>query len=108
MTFRSEGRGSVGNRIRRSAKGKPCLLRIPLVCQNRTETTIHAHVRLAGSGGVGSKPVDYAGIRACFECHEWLDRRNRGIDVEEFADLFVLEGLLRTLAALEDEGVIPR
>lgn len=107
-TTTSRSEGSVGRKIRRSAQGKPCLLRIPGVCQGGTETTVHAHLRMAGGGGIGQKPVDYAGVRACHPCHDWLDRRNRAADLDAFSELYVLEGLLRTLAALDSEGIIPR
>lgn len=96
-------------KIRESARGKPCLLRVPGVCRGRTETTVHAHLRRAGLGGVGMKPVDVAGIRCCYECHDWLDgRRGRDPEHDEHAETWVLQGLLRTLRALVDEGILPQ
>jgi hypothetical protein len=92
------------SRIRRSAQGKPCQLRVPGVCNGDWSTTVHAHVRRAGVGGMGLKPPDLCGVRACHACHDWLDRRNQSDD--ELRDTYILEGMIRTIDALLSEGVV--
>lgn len=95
------------SRIRKSAQGKPCLLRIPGVCSGDWSTTVHCHVRRCGSGGMGKKPPDIIGIRACHTCHDWLDRRGFVRDDEADRDTWIADGMVRTLMALVAEGVIP-
>ncbi len=95
-----------GNPIRDSAKGAPCLLRVPHVCRNERDTVVHCHVRLFGSAGVGLKPNDLIGVRACYHCHDWLDDRTGSRIHFDMKEQIILGGLIRTLDALVREGVI--
>jgi hypothetical protein len=61
-------------KIRDSAKGEQCTLRIPSVCHNRSDTTVAAHVNSVFKG-VGNKSHDIHIIYACSRCHDWLDGR---------------------------------
>lgn len=57
-----------------SAKGAPCALRFPGICQGGTETTVWAHLNGARYGkGAGVKAHDILGAPACFRCHAYLD-----------------------------------
>jgi len=60
-------------KIRQSAKGKACALRIPGVCNGNPEKTVFAH--LPGNKGIGTKNHDLFGVYACSDCHDWLDGR---------------------------------
>ena len=60
--------------IRKSAKGKPCLIRLP-GCDGGGETTVLCHYRLAGYCGTGIKPPDEFGAHGCFSCHQIVDGR---------------------------------
>lgn len=62
-------------KIRDSAKGEPCTLRIPGICNGNKETTVFAHV--AGNKGTATKNHDLFGVYACSDCHDWLDGRRR-------------------------------
>lgn len=61
--------------LRKAARGRECQVRIPGVCNGNSETSVLAHIRLAGLCGIGlAMPVK---IR--IECH-MPDRRRRDLD----------------------------
>ncbi len=93
-------------KIRESAKGAPCLLRVPGVCSHDRDSVVHCHIRRVSSGGIGLKPNDLNGVRACFPCHEWLDRRDGFGPHQEYRDTLIHDGHIRTLDALVLEGII--
>lgn len=59
---------------RRSARGKPCMVRLP-GCDGGGESTVLAHYRIGGYCGVGMKPPDVLGAWACDACHDAVDGR---------------------------------
>jgi hypothetical protein len=64
--------------LRKLARGQPCLVRIPGVCDGGGETTVLAHLRIRGNAGIGQKPVDMPfGAFCCFACHEVCDGRRK-------------------------------
>lgn len=58
------------------ARGRPCLLRVPGVCQGGTETTVAAHSNWACHGKAGARKADdQYSVWACAACHiGWLDQ----------------------------------
>ncbi|WP_288365605.1 DUF1364 domain-containing protein [uncultured Marinobacter sp.] len=90
--------------IRQSAKGQPCLVRIPGVCNGDPSTVVLAHLNGAG---IGTKAGDHEGAYACSACHAWLDG---GYATEGYfkdtRELWHLQGILRTQRALIDKGFI--
>ena len=84
--------------LRKFAQGKPCQLRIPGVCNFNPETTVLAHIRRGGVGGIGMKPPDICGVHACSACHDVID--NRVPHPKANLDTYILEGLVRTLAVV--------
>lgn len=44
--------------LRKAARGRECQVRIPGVCNGNPETTVLAHIRIAGLCGTGIKPPD--------------------------------------------------
>ena len=87
-------------RLRELARGKPCSLRIPGVCNRNPETTVLAHMNTEWKG-VALKSPDICAVRACSDCHEYV-----GDMVTPEKRLLGLEGLLRTLKAYVEEGII--
>jgi len=89
---------------RKSAKGRPCLVRLP-GCDGGGETTVLAHYRLAGHCGTGLKPPDVLGAFCCGPCHDACDGRRtlEGWSKTEIR-LAHAEGCLRTAALLETES----
>lgn len=94
------------NKIRQSARGEDCCLRIPGICNGNPETTIFAH--LPGSGnGMGTKSNDIHGVYACSSCHDWLDRRVKS-DLEEWLNRHeqALRALIETQIRIYEKGLI--
>ena len=82
------------------------MVRIPGVCNHNSETVVLAHVRLTGVSGMGMKAPDILGAWACSSCHDAVDRRNHTDLERDYVRLMHLEGMARTIAQLEKEGLI--
>lgn len=82
------------------------MVRLPGVCNHNPETTVLAHVRLSGLGGVGKKPPDLCGAWCCSACHDVVDgRAPHPADISaDSVRQWLLEGVLRTLAHLDQHG----
>ena len=86
------------SKLRQSAKGQDCHLRIPGVCNGNPETTVLAHIRRGNVAGIGQKPPDVCGVFSCSDCHDAVDRRTfMGSYTISEIDSYILEGHLRTL-----------
>ena len=95
------------SKLRKEAKGRDCQVRVPGVCSHDPSTVVLAHYRMAGQNGMGIKPSDLAfGAWACSNCHDAIDLRVRTEWSREELRMFHLEGVMRTLAQLEKEGLI--
>ena len=92
--------------LRKEAKGRGCMVRIPGVCTHNSETVVLAHVRLTGVSGMGMKSPDILGAWACSSCHDAIDRRAHTDLERDYVRLMHLEGMARTLAQLEKEGLL--
>ena len=93
-------------KLRKEAKGRGCMVRIPDVCNHNSETVVLAHYRLAGVSGIGIKSPDVLGAWACSSCHDAIDRRAHTDLDRDYVRLLHLEGMARTLAQLNREGLI--
>jgi hypothetical protein len=82
------------------------MVRIPDVCNHNSETVVLAHYRLAGVSGIGMKSPDVLGAWACSSCHDAIDRRAHTDLDRDYVRLLHLEGMARTLAQLNREGLI--
>ena len=82
-------------KLRKAARNRPCMVRLA-GCDGGGETTVLAHYRLAGYCGVACKTTDLLGAWSCASCH--AKAGDRGLDLAE--------GVLRTIAELEREGLI--
>jgi len=82
--------------LRELARGRPCMVRIPGICNGNPETTVLAHVRMMGISGMGLKAPDWFGAWACSACHDYCDNRGgyKANSVQRRLDL--LEGMVRT------------
>ena len=87
--------------LRKYAQGKPCMIRVPGICNGNPETTVLAHFRLSGVSGMGKKAPDLLGAWACSDCHKYVDTRRNDRDSRMF-----LEGIIRTQYQLIKEGKI--
>jgi len=93
--------------LRKEARGRGCMVRLPNVCNHNSETVVLAHVRLPGVSGMGIKAAsDLIGAWACSACHDAIDRRAH-MDLErDYVRLAHFEGMARTIAQLAKEGKI--
>jgi|TARA_A100001391_G_C5082480_1_gene280252 hypothetical protein len=87
--------------ITQSARGKPCALRLPGICNGNPETTVWAHVNGFGKG-MGVKTHDLLGFPACSACHAAYDQGNERSQYT--GDAF--RALCETLIALWLVGVL--
>ena len=93
-------------KLRKAAQGRECMVRLPGICNHNPETTVLAHVRLAGVSGMGIKADDLLGAWCCSACHDAIDRRsNMDLD-RDYVRLAHLEGMVRTIAKLKPEGLV--
>ena len=95
--------GKSAHTLRKLARGKECQVLIPGICNFNPETTVLAHIRRGGVGGMGKKPHDLCAVWACSDCHDVIDGRRKAdisrADLEEM----ILDGLCRTLAKVGKE-----
>lgn len=91
------------NKLRQSAKGQDCLVRIPNVCNHNPETVILAHT--GSNSGMGMKSSDLEAAYCCSSCHDVADFRVR---TNEFTRteirLMLKEGAERTRKMWVDNG----
>ena len=80
------------SKLRESARGQECLVRIPGVCNRNPETVVLAHL---GGGGMALKKRDIHGAFCCSACHDEIDRRTRKTD-KDYAELAHRQGVERT------------
>lgn len=90
--------------ITKLAKGQPCQVRIPLVCNGLVETTVPAHYSLSDVSGRGIKSPSTCVAWACSACHSAVDGRTPSDLPRETIRLAHAEGVIRTLAALDGMG----
>lgn len=86
--------------LRKQARGRPCMIRVPAVCNGNPETVVLCHLRMVGITGMGMKANDLLGAWGCSDCHRYVD--THGID----GRTALLEGMARTQAVLLSEGII--
>lgn len=75
------------------------------VCNWRPETTVLAHIRLAGIAGFGQKPPDTCAVFACSDCHDMIDVRTRNGTLYRIYDL-LLFALLRQHAWYAERQIL--
>ena len=90
--------------LRKLARGRECTVRLEVVCNHDPETTVLAHVRLAGISGIGHKAPPILGAWACSCCHDAIDRRAHLNLDRDHVRLAHLDGMVRTLEILWREG----
>jgi len=93
----------ISKKIRNSARGQQCQVRIPGVCNRNTETVVLAHV---GRGaGMGQKCDDIHAAYACSACHDVIDCRV-ALGDPRFNRLYAYDGMVRTQKLLLEQELI--
>lgn len=91
------------SKIRLSARGEHCTVRIPTVCNHDPSTVVLAHLNGAG---MGMKAMDLHGAYCCSACHDVIDQRVRCEYPAPVIKLWFFEGMVRTQTALIEKGLI--
>jgi predicted CxxxxCH...CXXCH cytochrome family protein len=94
-------------KLRDSARGENCTLRIHPYCNGNPETTVLCHVSTGTNSGMGIKPPDWFAIYACSGCHDVIDRRvNVPMNITYDLTYYKLDALFETQARMIEKGLI--
>lgn len=93
-------------KLRKEARGRDCMVRLIGICNHNPETTVLAHIRMPGISGMGMKADDLLGAWACSSCHDAIDRRSHKDLDRDYVRLAHLEGMVRTITVLRNEGIV--
>ena len=94
------------SKIRKSARGQQCQIRLAGICNHNPETVVLAHYRMAGTCGIGMKPSDIQAAYACSRCHDASDGRLKtDLSPDEIQTAFA-EGVMRTQQILIKQGLL--
>ena len=94
------------SKIRKSARGQQCQIRLIGICNHNPETVVLAHYRMAGTCGMGMKPSDIQAAYACSLCHDAADGRLKtDLSRDEIQTAFA-EGVMRTQQILIKQGLL--
>lgn len=97
--------------LRDHANGENCEVRIPGVCNRRQDTTVLAHLRMAGITGMSQKSFDWFGAHCCSACHDVVDGRvqldddHKELLPQSVREMF-LDGIIRTQYKLLKNGTV--
>lgn len=76
------------------ARGKPCVLRVPGVCNQDPETTVACHSNISMHGKAAArKSDDQYVVWGCSSCHSWLDFGKAGYWERAAAFMRALEAM---------------
>lgn len=89
--------------LRDSARGQPCLVRLPGICNHDPATTVLAHLN---GGGMGTKKSDLFASFACSSCHDVVDVRVKSQFSREAIELMHRQGVERTQQHWLDVGLV--
>lgn len=96
------------SKIRQSARGEQCQIRLPFVCNGDPATVVWCHANGSAAGkGLHQKSPDILGAYGCFACHAVYDRRVpvAGLTRQE-VELLFWEGHARSVVRLIERGLI--
>lgn len=95
------------SKIRESANGVECQVRLPGICNFDKATTVWAHGNGSAAGkGMWMKSHDLLGSYACSACHDVYDRRRPTDTPRVEVELAFWEGHARSLVLLIERGII--
>lgn len=90
-------------KLRKSARGRDCQVRLPGVCNFNSETTVLAHLNGAG---MGMKKHDLHAAFTCSNCHSAIDMQLATQYTTDELKLAHYEGVERTQDIWLKEGLI--
>lgn len=92
--------------LRDYARDKPCMVRLPGICNFNTATTVLAHERVNGLSGTGLKAPDIFAAWCCSACHDVVDGRVESELSYEARRLALSDGVRATQLCLLNAGLI--
>ncbi len=91
------------SKIRKSARGQDCEVRIPGVCCFDPEKTVLGH---KNGAGLAMKESDFLAAYICSDCHSVVDGHNKSdFSYDEILIMFY-EGIFRTQKLLIEQGLV--
>ena len=69
------------SKIRESARGEECTLRIPGVCNRNLETVVLCHAPYPGK--FGSRKDNWWSAYGCSDCHDYVDGRGGSVNLQD-------------------------
>ena len=96
-------------RIRDSANGEECHVRLVGICNGRTDTTVWSHwPGLDADRGMGIKALDLCGAYACAACHDAVDGRTHTTPGHDRTAILMgwMFGHMRSLVVLARKGIV--
>lgn len=94
----------VYKKLRDSARGEECQLRIYPYCNGNPETTVLCHI--PSGSGFGQKSPDWFAVYACSSCHDIIDSRCKSEFTQEEIKEFTQVGLYRTWERMIEKDLI--
>ena len=92
------------SKIRQSARGEECQVRLDGACNFNPETTILAHL---GGAGMGRKSNDVHSAYCCSSCHDIIDRRVESYYLgPDEVTIYFYQAIIRTQIILLEKGLI--
>lgn len=91
------------SKLRESAKGQMCRIRIPQYCNHNPETTVLCHL---GGAGMALKQPDLFAAFGCSACHDVVDGRVNTPFDRETIRLWHYDGIIETQRYWLKEGYI--
>jgi len=91
------------SKLRKSARGRDCQIRIPGICNFKPETTVLCH---RNGAGMALKSPDIHAAFACSSCHDVIDGRRSTDFPKPIVAIMFCEGIFRTQAIWLKEGLI--
>jgi len=91
----------VSKKIRNSARGEDCSMRLPGICNFNPESTSLCHINTVFKG-TGMKSPDIFAFFGCSACHDAVDgRSNNPVDPQD-----ILNAMVETQMKLFEKGLI--
>ncbi len=90
------------SKIRESAEGEDCQIRMPGVCSFNPATTVLCHL---GGAGWALKSDDIHSAYGCYECRQIIDGAKSEFSQDEIKLMFY-DGMVRTQLILIEKGLI--
>lgn len=92
--------------LRKYAQGKPCMIRLPGICNRDNATTVLCHERVIDLSGAGIKAPDFFAAWGCSCCHDVVDGRiDKGLTYEQ-RRLALSDGVRATQVCLLNAGIV--